>query len=330
MSAHLVAIQGPLTGRVFAFVNGALSIGRTPDNTVQLVDAMSSRRHAELRFDGHTYALTDLGSSNGTFVNGTRVSTHALRLGDVISVGGEAFRFEVVQPVAAPQPTASEMPAELLGLRGPLAGRRIVLVRGSAAFGRTPENDVVVENHMASRKHAEIVRAMEGFVVRDLGSSNGTRLNGMPLTAPQLLRSGDVIEIGDESFRFDHIGSPVAETRDALPPQPAPLPPSPAQAAFAAQRTDPVQPAAPIARAPVNPFAATDPLAFMAGSTPPAGPGAAPNAYPSPGGLSPAAAEALAGVKLTVQCPTCNRKVDIRYQDCPWDGTALVNGRTVY
>jgi hypothetical protein len=36
------------------------------------------------------------------------------------------------------------------------------------------------------------------------------------------------------------------------------------------------------------------------------------------------------GVPLTVQCPSCKRNVDARYQDCPWDGTALVNGKTAW
>jgi hypothetical protein len=35
-------------------------------------------------------------------------------------------------------------------------------------------------------------------------------------------------------------------------------------------------------------------------------------------------------VALTVQCPSCKRNVDARYQDCPWDGTALVNGKTAW
>ncbi len=68
-------------------------IGREVDNDVQLDRPRVSRHHAELRVEGDTTWISDLGSSNGTFVNGRQVQHHALRHGDVVRVGDCDLRF---------------------------------------------------------------------------------------------------------------------------------------------------------------------------------------------------------------------------------------------
>jgi len=55
---------------------------------------------------------------------------------------------------------------------------------------------VVVQDPEVSRRHASITRESEGFVLRDLGSNNGTFVNGQRLGGPQVLRNGDVIMLG--------------------------------------------------------------------------------------------------------------------------------------
>ncbi|GAB4429911.1 MAG: clostripain-related cysteine peptidase [Chloroflexi bacterium OHK40] len=109
MSPQFVAVSGPLSGRAFPLGAAPLSFGRTPDNAIVLVSPLASRRHAEVRIEAGGYVLYDLGSSNGTLVNGQRVSTHRLRAGDVVTIGDESFRFE--EPVAAQvAPTAGAPP----------------------------------------------------------------------------------------------------------------------------------------------------------------------------------------------------------------------------
>jgi pSer/pThr/pTyr-binding forkhead associated (FHA) protein len=71
-----------------------LAIGRLPDCDVVLVDPNVSRRHAELRRDGTTVVVVDLGSTNGTRVNGATVKRRQLSDGDEISVGSSSLRFE--------------------------------------------------------------------------------------------------------------------------------------------------------------------------------------------------------------------------------------------
>jgi len=69
-------------------------------------------------------------------------------------------------------------------------------------LGRAAECDVVLADQRVSRRHAEVRRQEEGFILRDLGSTNGTWLNGRRLNAPALLHDGDVIEIGSARFTF--------------------------------------------------------------------------------------------------------------------------------
>ena len=71
-----------------------VTFGRKPESTVQLADPNVSRNHAEIRPQGNGWVLIDLGSTNGTRVNGVRVSSHELTEGDEISFGNTRVTFE--------------------------------------------------------------------------------------------------------------------------------------------------------------------------------------------------------------------------------------------
>lgn len=89
----LVAIDGPLLGQRFP-VGGPLEIGREGTGIRLAFDANASRRHASVAPAMTGVAVTDLGSTNGTFVNGQRVSQAAAALGDLIKIGSTTFRLE--------------------------------------------------------------------------------------------------------------------------------------------------------------------------------------------------------------------------------------------
>jgi hypothetical protein len=72
----------------------ATTLGRNADCTVTLADPRASRRHAEIRWTGDGFAIADLGSMNGTLVNGVAVHERVLHDGDEISVGATVMRFE--------------------------------------------------------------------------------------------------------------------------------------------------------------------------------------------------------------------------------------------
>ncbi len=85
--------EGPLAGRRLTLESKTYSLGRRLENDLPLDDVMISGEHAELRFQDGGWAIVDLGSSNGTSLNGKRVSSALLSPGDFVQLGGSRFVF---------------------------------------------------------------------------------------------------------------------------------------------------------------------------------------------------------------------------------------------
>ncbi len=96
--ASLFVIQGPDQGKRFQLAGETVTLGRDKSNAVQLADHEVSRRHAELHLSESGYELVDLDSSNGTFVNGRRVTRQPLSSGDRIQAGRSLLIFTVATP----------------------------------------------------------------------------------------------------------------------------------------------------------------------------------------------------------------------------------------
>ncbi len=99
---QLVMRSGPTPGATFSLEGDQLVIGRDSASAIAINDAEVSRKHARLTFQGGKYVIEDLGSTNGTFVNGQRlVSPVVLKSGDVISLGEQiVLMYEVLTPDA--------------------------------------------------------------------------------------------------------------------------------------------------------------------------------------------------------------------------------------
>lgn len=82
------------TGERVPLGEAVVTIGRRPESTLQLADPNVSRAHAEIRPHGNGWVLVDLGSTNGSRVNGSRVSSHELREGDELAFGNTVLHFE--------------------------------------------------------------------------------------------------------------------------------------------------------------------------------------------------------------------------------------------
>ena len=115
MASHfqLIMRSGPTPGAVFNLGGEQLTVGRDSTNDVVINDAEISRRHARLTFQGGKYILEDLGSTNGTFVNGQRLAgPRVLKAGEVVSFGEqivlvyEASTFDPAATIASPRATA--------------------------------------------------------------------------------------------------------------------------------------------------------------------------------------------------------------------------------
>lgn len=97
-TALLVSVRGPNVGARFLLDKDVVTVGRHPDSDIFLDDITVSRRHAEFRRTGPTFTVTDVGSLNGTYVNGTRTDQQALAHGDDVQVG--KFRLHALIPPA--------------------------------------------------------------------------------------------------------------------------------------------------------------------------------------------------------------------------------------
>jgi predicted component of type VI protein secretion system len=104
-----------VSGASYDLVEQVVTIGRAPDNTIHIDDPSVSGRHAELRRADKTYQLRDLGSTNGTRVNGTGASEIILHPGDRVRFGAVDARFEGDMPMFAtqPLPAATKVEAEV-------------------------------------------------------------------------------------------------------------------------------------------------------------------------------------------------------------------------
>lgn len=100
--AHLAVQTGALAGRTFPLRFADITIGRALDNDVVLDSNDVSRHHVRIEPAGTLLRLIDLGSTNGTRVNGRRVSEHLLRNGDLVELGSTQLLFRVGDPAASP------------------------------------------------------------------------------------------------------------------------------------------------------------------------------------------------------------------------------------
>ena len=203
-------------------------VGRDPASTIAFTSGedakVVSTRHAELRWDNGRWRVADAGSRNGTFLNGQRLTAESdLKAGDVIRLGetGPSLTVAAVAEAAVPEATLAEHPGldSAAPPPGSAAGRPVetraygvtLLVAGSGRrfeargtrirLGRGSECEiqpVETSDKTVSRVHAEMtVGVSGGLVVRDVGSKNGTFVNGSRVTVPVPVRLGDKIMLGE-------------------------------------------------------------------------------------------------------------------------------------
>src|SRR5436190_13433847 len=113
------------------------------------------------------------------------------------------------------------MPAQLLSLND---GPNILLDKPILLLGRHPECDVQIDSRKISRRHCCVAQVSDYLVVRDLGSTNGIRINGIRLVEGRL-RHGDELTIGSHRYQVRWDGQELpAAARAAMVPEPAARP----------------------------------------------------------------------------------------------------------
>lgn len=205
-------------------------IGRAPDCNLPLNEPLASRRHAELVFERECYVLSDLGSRNGTFVNGNKITTRCeLRDGDEIEIGSTRMKFiwdksrgededddktraafhadsgkESQGRQTVRNKNNHHLQVKLRVSEGPLQGGVFRDWEGPLTIGRSLNNNVVLLDEAVSTAHAQIVQDGEAYFIVDLDSCNGTFLEGVKVNKTQL-RNGQKIKVGISTLIFDMV-----------------------------------------------------------------------------------------------------------------------------
>jgi nitrite reductase (NADH) large subunit len=203
------ALEG--AGRRYELLGSQISLGRDPEADVSIEDPAVSSTHAQITLHEGALYLRDLGSRNGTWVNAQQVTTpHLLREGDVVHVGETDLTFRSVggRVAEAPPAIASEPAPKALRLRaesGPLAGQTFALTPPEVVIGRDADADISISEGTVSWRHAKLAPSGSGWSVTDLGSTNGTAVNGLRLEANREhpLEPGAEIRVGEVTMRFE-------------------------------------------------------------------------------------------------------------------------------
>jgi pSer/pThr/pTyr-binding forkhead associated (FHA) protein len=189
-----------------------LRVGREADNDVVIDDPQVSCHHARVLIapGGREGIVEDLRSTNGTAVGapGNVVTRAPITPGDVLYFG----------PVAVP--AATFFPDRDAVTPGDVP---VLLVRGAAmTVGRDPSCDRVIDFPMVSGRHARFFRAGGSLIVEDLGSSNGTFVNGRRIERASTVAPGDLIGLGSYTLRLADSTPDAAPSAEAVSAVPVP------------------------------------------------------------------------------------------------------------
>jgi pSer/pThr/pTyr-binding forkhead associated (FHA) protein len=198
-------------------------VGRSPGCDVLLDHRSISGRHCELELVKGWWRVCDLGSSNGTKINGRAINTNWLLPDDELMLGKERFYLVYVAPEGQAPPSRGDsleiirkpIPAKpqvqrrkvarawTLGELVPCAGgESIPLLKTVVVVGRTAECDVAINTADVSSKHCRLEFTEGYWFVRDLGSRNGTRVDNKPCSGVTPLVPDSVLAVGRQRYRL--------------------------------------------------------------------------------------------------------------------------------
>ena len=219
-------------------IDGSVTIGRGAGSGIVIRKDEISRNHAEVIDRNGQLFVGDMGSSNGTFVNGNKIEKEVqLKDGDVIGIDVVNFTVMYVDMSAANKSSPSseigktatyasvdhtliraavESPSMTLMQKGiNVSNTRLTIMRGNnigksfsigdigvIKIGRSNKCDIVLDDPAVSGEHLQIEETPEGWEIINLSQTNGLFVNGQK-TLRQTLQTNDVIEVGSTGLRFE-------------------------------------------------------------------------------------------------------------------------------
>jgi ABC-type multidrug transport system ATPase subunit len=219
-------VQGTLTitrdgSREQRPIDHPITLGRSVDNDIVLDASDVSRRHASIAVQDGVWTFTDLGSANGSYVDGNELEPRVpYEMSSDVEFEVGPFRLTVAplaagaRPVAAPPPPAMAGPTSTrvgamergtvqisllsrLQIQAPSRTWEVPLAEAQYTLGREPGNDIVVAEDVVSRRHIMLRRAGVGYQAEEIGqTTNGITFGGRRITS-RILQDGDELVIAD-------------------------------------------------------------------------------------------------------------------------------------
>ncbi len=190
-----------------SLVEPGKTIGKGAVNDIVIDREGVNGFHADLKVEGNQVTITDINTATGTMVNGEKITAPMpLRAGDIIVIQG--VELEIVEDESAAGKTLVLSGTALMELgtnswslvagSGPEKGQ-VIPVMAHTEIGRALECDISILEPALSRKHAELELIGDDLVLRDLGSVNGTWVNGEKIEEVKL-KDGDRIQFDKIHF----------------------------------------------------------------------------------------------------------------------------------
>jgi transcriptional regulator with GAF, ATPase, and Fis domain len=216
----LVGISGPLKDRGISLASAEISIGRDPNNELWITDPALSRQHCAIRWDDEHFTIRDLGSRNGTLVNGKRISEQALHHRDQVMVGDSVLVFLTEGEVSQSQSSKVELTetAELTMTPTLLHAADAIYLQPDRISAALPETDRVARDLNTLLKIANgigSIRDRESLAWQVLGMV----FDVVPAERGALLYFDDGIESLDSAIAWDRVegpGKPVRVSRSVV------------------------------------------------------------------------------------------------------------------
>jgi pSer/pThr/pTyr-binding forkhead associated (FHA) protein len=279
--------RGPTEARTIELSDDTteIRIGRRPDLELPLPYPALSALHARLTRTEVGWQIEDLGSTNGTRVDGERLASRAARAiapGAQLTLGQVTLVFDgTVASVAGAEHTATiakRLVNDLFAASPDLAMPTLAIASGVPAraplrlettdhryvAGRAETCDLRLASEEISREHLEIIRRWDGVVVKDLGSKNGVLVNDLLLTEPRRLRDGDTVQVGPAILRLSDPADRYLREFEARTDSGEDKAEGGEVQETSSPGTEPVEPATPVAPDPAAAVAAVTPAVKQA------------------------------------------------------------------
>lgn len=173
-------------------------LGRSPSSDIIIKNQSISNQHLKLIMQGNIVKLTDLNSTNGTYIDGNKLQPnkeYILESGQKLVIGSEEVTYTIAGSVKVPKNATKTIVSE---------NKKFKDITQSGIVGRSKESDTVIDNTNVSRKHLKVAFTNDKVYITDLGSVNGTYIDGKKLEVNQKveLHQSEKLIIGSEEVVY--------------------------------------------------------------------------------------------------------------------------------